>query len=221
MILYSTFIFDLDGLLRDSEIINITSVTEAILAKTGIALNAVQKSIIVGRHPDYSVPKLMDELGISERLKDAILAKQLELYVQLSTDSVILMPDVEETIDTLLARRCTLALVTSSRTSVVKNFLTKTRLDKAFSIVITADDVAKRKPHPLPYRKAIDLLQVRKESSLVSEDTAIGVQSARSAGVDCAAIPNEYTRGDDFSKANYILKSVIELLDMVAIDARL
>lgn len=58
-------------------------------------------------------------------------------------------------------------------------------------------------------------MNVKNNEIIVIEDTQLGVESAKSAGLTCVAIPNKYTNSQDFSKADYILKSLEELPNIV------
>lgn len=46
------------------------------------------------------------------------------------------------------------------------------------------------------------------------EDSGVGVESAASAGIDVVAIPNEYTIGQDLSKATYGVQSLVDILGL-------
>ena len=50
---------------------------------------------------------------------------------------------------------------------------------------------------------------------IVVEDTEIGVRAAKSAGLPCVAVPNDYTKAHDFSGADYVIKSIGELTKIV------
>ena len=54
-----------------------------------------------------------------------------------------------------------------------------------------------------------------KEEALVVEDSSRGLRSAVAAGVDCAIVHNDFTRGDDFSAATYRIATLIELKDII------
>ena len=48
-------------------------------------------------------------------------------------------------------------------------------------------------------------MKISPSSCLVLEDTAIGVEAARGAGMFVVAVPNRYTKDQDFSRANYVV----------------
>ncbi|HEY0592780.1 MAG TPA: HAD-IA family hydrolase, partial [Thermoanaerobaculia bacterium] len=70
------------------------------------------------------------------------------------------------------------------------------------------------KPHPEPYRVTAEKLRVEPSSCVVFEDSAIGVLSAKAAGMHCVAVRNPAARlPQDLSAADVILDS-FEALDL-------
>ena len=72
-------------------------------------------------------------------------------------------------------------------------------------------DVSERKPNPEIYINAKNELGYNPDEIIVVKDTEIGVSAAKSAGLKCVAIPNQYTKKQDFSNADYVLESIGEL----------
>jgi beta-phosphoglucomutase-like phosphatase (HAD superfamily) len=58
-------------------------------------------------------------------------------------------------------------------------------------------------PDPEPYLTALNRFGAPDEEALVVEDSARGLRSAVSAGIDCAIVYNEFTKSHDFSQAHY------------------
>jgi len=81
------------------------------------------------------------------------------------------------------------------------------------------ENVLKNKPAPDIYLKCAEELKISPVSCVVVEDSETGVQSAKSANMKCIAIPNRYTKDQDFSKAdkslNNIQKINVELINNV------
>jgi HAD superfamily hydrolase (TIGR01509 family) len=93
-----------------------------------------------------------------------------------------------------------LALVTGTRLEVVNKVL-QMGLEGVFEIIITGEMVSNGKPDPEPYLKAVNELNVDKESCLVVENAPAGITSAKSAGLTCFAVqtslPEEYLKSAD------------------------
>jgi beta-phosphoglucomutase-like phosphatase (HAD superfamily) len=67
------------------------------------------------------------------------------------------------------------------------------------------------KPAPDIFLKAAVDLGVEPSQCLVLEDAEKGVVAAYRAGMRCIAVPNDYTRHHDFSKATRICRSLAEV----------
>lgn len=59
---------------------------------------------------------------------------------------------------------------------------------------VTADDVRSAKPDPEPYRLALQRSGVDPDASIVLEDSAPGLRSARAAGLRCLLTPSPWDR---------------------------
>ena len=63
-----------------------------------------------------------------------------------------------------------------------------------FAAVITAEDVARRKPHPDIFLAAACRLNLPAASCCVIEDAVNGVQAAKAAGMRCVAVTTSFSR---------------------------
>jgi len=81
--------------------------------------------------------------------------------------------------------------------------------------MISGDMLAKGKPDPEGYLLAANKLGLQSSVCLVLEDAPSGVQAAKAAGMRCAAIPSIYTKDGDFSKADFVLKNLEEVIPII------
>lgn len=198
-------IFDRDGILMNSEEIHIQSTLSA-LEKFGIKPDLSDRKLIIGRHPsDYGLDFLKKYLkyGFSY---DLFRKFQKEFYYD-TIDSAPLFKDAIKLVKMIHASKIPLGLATSSSKENTTHFLERAMLENIFDAVITFEDCDKRKPDPTPYIITANKLQVNPKYCVAIEDTTIGVESAKRAGMKCIAIPNEYTLDQDFTKADVVVES--------------
>lgn len=74
-----------------------------------------------------------------------------------------------------------------------------------FSVIATGDAVPRKKPAPDVYLLALSRLGVAARRAVAFEDSAIGVASAKAAGLLTVATPSDWTRGQDFAAADLVL----------------
>ncbi|MCK4734896.1 MAG: HAD family phosphatase [Methanophagales archaeon] len=206
-------IFDLDGVLSDSVERDI-AITVAAYKKFGYSILKSDEQFIIGRHPADRVAFFAEEFDIPEKKQRLIVEEEKRLYRELWDTTSKLFPGVKETLDAVKNKGMILALATTSTRDSVKRFIQRFRLEGYFKVVLTREDVSERKPNPEIYIKAKNELGYNLDEIIVVEDTEIGVIAAKSAGLMCVAIPNQYTKKQDFSNADYVLESIGVLCKM-------
>lgn len=75
-----------------------------------------------------------------------------------------------------------------------------------FGAIVAGDDVPLRKPAPDVYVEALRRLGVRAANAVAFEDSAAGVEAARTAGLAVVATPSEWLEGDDLDGADLVLE---------------
>lgn len=73
--------------------------------------------------------------------------------------------------------------------------------EAVFASIVAGDDVARKKPFPDVYMRALEELGLDAGSCIALEDSRNGVLAARAAGLHVVATPSLYTGGDDFTGA--------------------
>lgn len=202
-------IFDLDGVLIDSEQANVESATEAFAAE-GTPLSREEIRQVVGRHPLDYVPRLARARGITPRRQRRLLERQYAAYEEWSArirrveGAEILIPD--------LARRgFRLAVATSSDRASARESLQRVGLLDHFELLLTLEDVRERKPSPQIYRLALERLGLAPEQVVVVEDSSPGVQAARAAGLRCIALRSRWVDPGDIAAAEAIIDDLAAL----------
>ena len=104
------------------------------------------------------------------------------------------MPEVVEHIDAQHGRIPFAVVSGSTRESVTASLDSLKLLDR-FDTMVCAGDYKKSKPDPECFLLAASKLGVAPESCLVFEDTDMGIQAARAAGMASVKIPPPWERG--------------------------
>lgn len=133
--------------------------------------------------------------------------------------------DVPEFLKCLKERDFTLVIASTTRRKNMNiycnenvNIINKANINDYFSKVYTREDAKEIKPNPEIYLRVIKELNVTKEECLIFEDSLIGVEAARNAGVEVVAMYDKYSDFErdeiekiaSFSFGNY--KEVIDCL---------
>jgi pseudouridine-5'-monophosphatase len=185
----SAAIFDLDGLLLDTEPLYFQATTE-VLARYGrtlerdvlrrhIGIPSVETMRLLANH--YTIPVPPAELNAD---RHAILDRLLPTAAP--------RPGARELTDALRAAHVPIAVGTSSTADTLALKLEPHRDWFAhFDCIVTSDDVPRGKPHPDIFLRAAELLGQPPESCVVFEDARSGVEAARAAGMAVVMVPTE------------------------------
>ncbi|MBB1242619.1 HAD family phosphatase [Streptomyces durbertensis] len=138
---------------------------------------------------------------------DADLWRRLEAHWEryLTARHVVLRPGVRELLGALRTAGYPLAVASAADADWVGRWLGHYDLAGSFDVVVTGEQVARRKPDPAVYLEAASRLGVPPERCVVFEDSVTGVAAARAAGMTVLAVPTEATRVCDYSAAHHVL----------------
>ncbi len=197
-------IFDRDGVLVDSEPVNIASVALA-LKGLGVTITEADEKQIVARHPaDYQGYFLAKYRIPQEEFRKERSRSYYALFgkAPLFEGTVALVRELK-------AKGVPLALATSGNRPTTDTFLSRTHL--SFDAIVTFEDCTRRKPDPEVYLIAAERLGVPPKGCTVVEDSAVGLAAAKAAGMRCIVLPNAYTKDQDFSAADAVARDAEEL----------
>jgi HAD superfamily hydrolase (TIGR01509 family) len=158
-----------------------------------------------GRGPEYAVKTFGLPLG-----PDELRAIKKPVYHEILRSEVKLMPGVLEAL-TRLYKCFPLAVATNSNLADVSFAMDHLGVRRFFTAIVTRDDYALAKPHPDAFLTAAARLGATPRTCLVVEDAHKGIVAAHRAGATVVAVPNAFTRYQDFSLAATVLRSLDEL----------
>ena len=201
-------VFDLDGTLANTEMLHYKAWKEALL-QNGVAEFAFDKFLTyVGTSNEKVASDFIQSAGIKKSQKELIIQKQT-IYMDLIPE-VELCIGVKDILDRFQGQM-SLAVASSSHEKEVRAILEIHGLSSYFPVVLGGDMVQERKPHPEIYLKAQSLLAINPEDCVAFEDSGPGLNAAKNAGMKAVAVPNEFTQRHDFSRADSVVASLLEV----------
>ena len=203
----AALLFDLDGLLTDTETLHCKAY-QLTLAEAGYILT----------EEEFFQHWVRDGLAIVDLCKVRRIAwgpkelhdRKVGIYQHLVRTELRAMPGALEFLARVYGKK-PLALVTASARESADAVLDTLNIRRYFDVVLTADDVVRRKPHPEMFLKAAELLRFSPGDCLVLEDAEKGIVAAHAAGMRSIAIPTAHTRHNNFSLATHIVSSLNEI----------
>ena len=204
-------LFDHDGVLVDTEHWYYTA-GERALAEVGLSLDKEQYLLDMARGAGTWVQARA--AGIDDETIDRLRQVRNSYYQEyLRTEPI----EIDGVVAALaeLSPYVRMAIVTTSKRQDFELIHRGRDITQHMDFVLVRDDYSRAKPDPEPYLTALRRFEADKHEALVVEDSARGLRSAVAAGIDCAVVDNEFTKTQDFSRATYRIRSLLELKDIV------
>jgi HAD superfamily hydrolase (TIGR01509 family) len=200
-------VFDLDGVLIDSEGLWHRATNE-VLKEWGKSVTAEEYGrdwIGTAKGPEFGVVHFALPIDAAEFRR-----RRKPIVTDLVQREARLMPGVAAAVERLAAR-WPLAVATNSYAAAAGPVLTRLGVRRHFRELLTRERYAAAKPAPDAYVAAAAALGVAPSSCVAIEDTPRGIESAAAAGLRTIAVPNEFTRGLDFTQADRVVASLDEV----------
>jgi HAD superfamily hydrolase (TIGR01509 family) len=208
--LIEAVVFDLDGLLLDSEQVW-DEVRERLARERGGRWTArAQRDMMGMSSPEWS-RYMHDVVGLKETPAE-INAEVVRRMEAVYRERLPLIDGAAEAVKRL-AERWPLGLASSSNRELIELALDVGGLAPYFRATVSSEEVARGKPAPDVYLEAARRLDVAPERCAAIEDSHNGIRSAKSAGLRVVAIPNPHFPPDEgaLALADVTLESLAEL----------
>ncbi len=207
-------IFDLDGLLLDSESAW-DGGRRALVAESGLDWPDGATEAMLGMSSTEWSRHVRDELGVPldpGEISDRVVAHVLERY----EERLPLLPGAEAAV-ARIAARWPLALASSSNREVIETVMATSGWGDVFQAWVSSEEVERGKPAPDVFLEAARRIGLEPADGAGIEDSHNGILSARAAGLRVIAIPNhEFPPGEEaLAAADVVLGSLDELTPAV------
>lgn len=190
---YKAFIFDLDGTLINSEKYHADGFEYAVELLSGYRLTPGERREFFEGHTNLFTPVLAARHGL-KLCPDEVLHHKRDHVSR--NFKVEILAGAESFIQKWRGQM-RMALASNSPRIFVKQALVEAGLIDLFESVVTADDVAQRKPDPEMYKLTLKNLKLAPEDVMIFEDSPAGVAAAQAAGCAVVMIENGAGRSVD------------------------
>ena len=209
---FKAAIFDMDGLLIDSE----RAISEAWLAGAralGFRLEMADFVRVIGTAAQQSTAMLIEIMGSEEAMR-ATAAKAHALLPQAGGAPVFpLKPGALALLEALHAAGIPCAVASSSSVDEIRHRLGHVDVLKYFRTVAGGNEVTHGKPDPALYLLAAARLGVAPEDCIAFEDSENGARAAQAAGVRVVIVPDmKHPPEDVAARAHGLIGSLTEAI---------
>lgn len=200
-----TIIFDMDGVIIDSEPIHM-QIERELFDELGLDISEKEHQNYVGASSIelWSAMVKKESLKISpEKLVDI---KEERYLNHLKTASELKPLDgVMDVIVHLHKAEKRLAVASSATRLEIEYILKKLQLRSYFSCVVSGAELERSKPDPQIFLTVSSITKTPPEQCCVIEDSRNGVEAAKSAGMNCIGFKNPNSGNQDLSNSDVIL----------------
>ena len=211
-------VFDMDGLLVDTEVLIRDLMIKAALAR-GTHLPHEVFIRMVGLTNEASDAVARAHFGPDFPMEDWLGEVSVNAHAACEA-GVALKAGVLELLDHLDEARIPRAIATSSSHASVQRTLGPNRILPRFDAIVAAGDYPRGKPNPDPFLTAAARLGVAPEDCLALEDSHNGVRAAHAAGMMTVMVPDLLDPTDEMhDKCHAIAVSLHHVRDMIGVPA--
>ena len=212
---FRVVIFDLDGVLADSEPWW-NEIDATLLAEYGVTYRGEYHRNVLGVSYRLAVEFYKKTFGLSVRPEE-MMRRRGEIAIDFFANRIGLFPSAKPVVEELRQMNLNLAVATSSVSASARPFLARHELTSFFDVIVTGEEVERGKPQPDIYLCAAEKLGVASDACLVIEDSLSGVAAAKAAKMGVAAIPDtRFVDPHEYEKeADYVLSSLKEVPSLI------
>jgi beta-phosphoglucomutase len=174
-------LLDFNGTLSDDEPL-LCSIFQGLFAQLG---KPITEEEYYDRLAGLSDPEVVEKwLG---KPNPEVVARKIARYRELSADGSTVSSEARRAVRDA-AERVAVAVVSGSARSEIEPVLEAAGLASSISALVASEDVKQGKPAPDGYRRALELLGIDPEEALAVEDSDVGIEAAKAAGLRCVAV---------------------------------
>ena len=181
-------IFDMDGTLLDSEPVWLKT-DLAVVAAYGGFMTPEEHDQYIGMGAKDFIPLLREKYNIQASYEE-ILAFQLKTVLELARTEIVAFPEMVKFARWAKGKGIATAIASGSASEVIEEMCGFAGIRELFEHRVSSHEVEKGKPWPDVFLETAKRLGIEPEHCLVIEDSPLGVEAARRAGMSCAAVPD-------------------------------
>jgi len=213
-LIIQSVIFDMDGVLVDSEEAITLAAMEA-LTLWGIEASFDDFKPFTGMGENKFIGGVAEKYG--KTFEPEMKKKTYEFYIKTAAERVSVYPWAKPVAEGLASRGIQFALASAADCEKVACNLSCIGVEpSSFSAIVTGSDIKYNKPHPQIFLTAAEKADFDPAATLVVEDALSGVQAAKAAGMFCLALTTSFSEGELKSAgADFVLDSLDGIFEII------
>lgn len=196
-------VFDLDGLMFDTEKLFVRVASEMLQSRGKVFTTEIMNAMIGRRAVD--VGEAFRRMSGLEEPVEVLMGEVKQRFSAEMDTAVHPTPGLYALLARIEGRGLPRAVATSSRQAYARTLLERHGLIGHFTFVLSGEDVTHGKPDPEVYLTAAARFGVAPGAMLVLEDSGPGIAAAKAAGAFAVGVPHEHSPADRLTAADLIV----------------
>ncbi|MGE5042089.1 MAG: HAD family hydrolase [Candidatus Levyibacteriota bacterium] len=205
-------IFDMDGVMIDNMGYH-DQAWEAFLKRYGKPMSYEERLRRITSRRNHEI--LGDLFGedTSDKRRAELSTEKEAIYRELYEGKVVEVPGLTEAIKELRRRGLKLGIATTALRSNRDFALQELGMTNTFDVIVGNEDVTRGKPDPQIFTLTAERLEAQSAHCLVFEDSPLGIQAAKAAGMRAVGLVTTHQRSElkaaeaavkDFTKIQFV-----------------
>ena len=205
--LFDALIFDLDGLIVDTESV-VYGVWQSVFRRHGCSFTEHEWSQAVGGNNEFRPLNALRERSEGPVEPAGTLMDSIQTQIEVQLDGIAPLPGVVSWMHDAIRHGVRVGVASNSPREWVEARLSQVGLRGLVETMSCRGESVNAKPAPDLYLQTCSQLDASPQRSIAIEDSRTGVAAAKAAGLRCIAVPNDLTRHHDLSAADLIVESL-------------
>ena len=204
------FIFDMDGVIIDSEPMHNATLAN-VMKEYGIDADEKYMYTLSGLNISAMFSKVKKDKGLSVPIDEIVDIYNHKIISYVKENNMGAIGGIHELLISLKEHDIPTAVASSSPIEFIETNISNLGFNDYFQFLLSGNEVTNGKPAPDIYLAAAKRLNVMPQDCVVLEDSHNGVKAAKSAGMTCIGFQNPNSGIQDISMADTVIDSIKQI----------
>ena len=210
---YTGVIFDMDGVLLDSENIYLKSLQKCMESLIHKKISIDELSHVIGMNNLDITNYLLETYKPNVSFDKLTDLQSLYFNKEIDEEGIQEMDGLTHFLQYLKSISCKMAVASSSDMPWIQEVLNELNITAYFDFIVSGDDIEHSKPNPEIFNIAANRLDIDKCDIVVIEDSVHGIAAANKAKIDVVAYKGSSIK-QDTSNATYEVNTFLDLAQL-------
>lgn len=208
-------IFDYDGVIVNSETV-VYEALRKLFSSFGHTMTWEYYMSHMGKPVETALRAYYQDFKFDMSFEDFLILRNKSVE-DASKKNIRLLPNLLTLFKILTKKRLQLAIASSGTSEYIKENLKRFEIDTYFQYITSHDEVTKSKPDPEVFVKTLKKANVSSTEAIVIEDSPLGIQAAKNAGLFTIALTQNEGNLQTYQQADILCKDLQSIEQIISL----